>query len=168
MSEKTTLRNNTKAKFILRIIGFIALALGLILTIVAFVDFFTSMTVGFQPSLFWMFFISFPLLFVGGVCLSFGYMKAVNAYVVGEQAPVMKDAANYILDGTRDEVSETAQAIAKNIHQEGGIICPRCHTKNEPGATFCDNCGAPLTKKCSCGEVNDVDAKYCRRCGKLL
>lgn len=168
MSEKTTLRNNKKAKFILKIIGFIALALGLILTIAGFVDFFTSVTVGSQPSLFWMFFISFPLLFVGAVCLSFSYMKAVNSYVVGEQAPVMKDAANYILEGTRDEVGETASAIAKNIHQKGGIICPRCHTQNEPGAAFCDNCGAPLTKKCSCGEVNDIDAKYCRRCGKLL
>ena len=168
MSEKTSLRNNKKTKFILRIIGFITLILGLVLMIAGFIDFFNSMSLGSQPSLFWLFFISAPLLFAGAVCLSFSYMKAVNSYVVSEQAPIMKNAANYMLEGTRDEVSETAGAIAKNIHQEGGVICPRCHTQNEPGAAFCDNCGAPLTKKCSCGEVNDIDAKYCRRCGKLL
>lgn len=171
MSNKEYLRNNKKAKTVLRIVGFVTLAVGVGLAITAFVDFFISMysTTATQPHFFWMFFVGFPLIFIGISCLSMGYMHAVNSYVAGEQAPIVKDVANYMLDGTREETAKTVEAVSQGIHGKQGPVCPKCHTQNEMGASFCDNCGEPLTKTCPfCGEANDADARYCRKCGKSL
>ncbi len=44
--------------------------------------------------------------------------------------------------------------------------CPRCAAPTEPGASFCDECGARLESGCpSCGAANRHDAKFCRNCG---
>ncbi|MFA6862101.1 MAG: zinc-ribbon domain-containing protein [Bacilli bacterium] len=78
-----------------------------------------------------------------------------------------------MLDGTRDETVKTVKSCVDTIKTDNtsssGIVCPSCGTKNEPGAKFCDHCGASLTKTCSsCGEVNYIDSSYCRKCGKPL
>lgn len=168
---KVALRDNKKAKIILRVVGFTSLAIGLGLAITAFVDFFVSISSDSmkQPQLFWMFFVGFPLIFIGISCLSLGFLHATSAFLASEQAPVAKDVTNYMLDGTREETAKTAEAISNSVHPSNkGFVCPRCHTQNEVGALFCDNCGESLTKTCSCGEVNDIDAHYCRKCGKPL
>lgn len=47
-----------------------------------------------------------------------------------------------------------------------GIVCPKCGTVNPPGAKFCYNCGAPLTKKCpKCGNDVPLNANFCPFCG---
>ena len=92
-------------------------------------------------------------------------MGEMNKYVADEQKPVAKDVANYMIDGTREQIVQTV----KEIKGESYPICPTCGTKNEPNAQFCDNCGTPLSKICSqCGEQNDSDANFCRKCGKKL
>jgi transcriptional regulator with XRE-family HTH domain len=110
------------------------------------------------------------LIIAGVVLLYFGYFGAVSRYAASEVAPVAKDTANYMLDGTRDEFGKTIKTVVPAAAQtDKGPLCPKCGTQNEKGALYCDNCGAPLTKKCpACGEVNDADAKHCRKCGKPL
>ena len=50
-----------------------------------------------------------------------------------------------------------------------GIKCPKCGFVNPPGAKFCMNCGAKLTKKCpKCGYENPPNAKFCLNCGAKL
>ena len=121
--------------------------------------------------MFFLLWIGGPLTFVGIVLLMFGYMGAVSRYTATQQAPVMKDTTNYVVQGTRDEVVQTIKDGVSTVQTSApkGPLCPKCGTQNEAGAAFCDHCGAPLTKTCPhCGEKNDADAKYCRKCGTNL
>ncbi len=171
-NKKSSLRNNSKAKKILRIVGFLFLFAGFICVIIGMASFFMALgnQDGETPKFFFMNFIGFPLLFIGIVCLSLGFMKEFHSYVASQSAPVTKDVVNYLMDQTRDETVKTVSAIHSAVKDKNndGIICPKCHTKNESTAKFCDNCGARLSKECTCGEENDPDAKYCRKCGKPL
>jgi hypothetical protein len=63
------------------------------------------------------------------------------------------------------------------------ILCPNCHTPNQPAAKFCRVCGKPLASPgtptlptqapgmiaCpSCGRPNRLGAKFCTSCGHAL
>ena len=49
------------------------------------------------------------------------------------------------------------------------LTCTACGTANEPGAKFCNECGARLSVACpSCGTDNPGGAKFCRECGTGL
>lgn len=149
-----------RIKNILKAVGAIFAAVGLTLLLCGTIPFFNGDT-----STFFLNFIGIPLLFIGGVCLQFGFMGEVHKYMAEEHTPIAKDVANEMLDGTREGIVK----IAKEIKGENGPVCTACGTVNEPNAKFCDNCGKPLAKICSeCGEPNDGNAKYCRKCGRSL
>lgn len=149
-----------KIKIILRVIGFICLPAGIILLLCGTIPFFRG-----DVSTFNLNFIAMPLIFVGAVCLSWGFMREVNKYVADENLPVVTDAANKILSGTREETVKTAA----QIKGQALPVCPACGELNECGANFCDKCGTPLKRKCpDCAEMNGADAKFCRNCGKEL
>jgi transcriptional regulator with XRE-family HTH domain/ribosomal protein L40E len=164
------LGQNNKPRTAIRIIGWILLPIGLVCLIVAGVNFALSATNFEMPSLFFLFYIGGPLLFIGIACLLFGYLGKINRYTAHEVAPVAKDTTNYIIDGTRDELKETLKSVKDdNGTSSKGPVCPKCGVLNETGAKFCDHCGTPLTKKCpKCGEENDCDSTFCRRCGGSL
>src|SRR5690349_18984114 len=47
--------------------------------------------------------------------------------------------------------------------------CGACGHGNREGASFCDECGAPLTRACpSCGADVRPAAKFCDSCGASL
>ncbi len=162
--EKHYLSDNKKAKKVLKTLGWIFFPIGAFLLILSLVDFFAS---GF-PSFPALPFIALPLIFLGVVCLMFGYMKEVNKYVANETAPVAADVTNYMLDETRDEVQKTVSGIASSVSPKE-IICPSCGVVNEKNVRFCDHCGKPLIKICpKCQEENDADSTYCRKCGERL
>lgn len=164
------LKDHPQTKKIVRLIGFLATAAGLILMVISISDFFASMGTFDMPDKFGLGFIGMPLLFVGIVCLSFGYMKEVGEYTASQTAPVAKDVTNYMLDGTREEVVKTIQKVVGSIKESSqGKVCYQCQTQNEVEAKFCDHCGARLIKECRyCHEENDGNARYCRDCGKEL
>lgn len=165
------LEDQKKKRHGLRIAGWIILGIGIFFDILGLTSFFSAFSGGGLPDRFFFLWIGFPLNFVGAVLLMFGYMGAVARYTASEQAPVQRDATNYILNGTREETTKTMSAVAQSLKTQDtkGQVCPKCGTQNEVGALYCDNCGAVLSKKCpSCGEVNDADAKHCRHCGKEL
>lgn len=168
----------TAKKF--RIIGLILVLIGAGCVITAAVEFFIKMsskTFGDTPQLFFLFFVGFPFLVGGGVCLSLGYQRKMNSYIISQNAPVAKEAANYMLDGTSDAIAQTAGKVANEINKnkttavEGvtGNTCEKCGFTNPAGAKFCAKCGAPIVKKCPyCGTENDDGAKFCNNCGKSL
>jgi hypothetical protein len=66
---------NIQVRKIFKIIGPLVLLIGIILIIVGFIDFFSSITKPTPPTKFYFFFISFPLIFVGFVLNSIGFNK---------------------------------------------------------------------------------------------
>jgi hypothetical protein len=166
--EKKHFGTHNKTKKRLRTIGFITLPVGGILSLIGFIDFFSAFGGNGSPTLFFLLFLGFPLVGVGIACLKMGYMREVGTYVASQAAPVVKNVANYMMEGTRDEFSKTVGSVVNSI-KEQQIICPKCKTSQDDDAKFCDNCGNALARTCRyCNEENDGDATFCKGCGKRL
>lgn len=152
-----------RTKRILKIVGPIVAAAGLILAVVGFVSFFSSFGSGGMPSLFWCAFVGMPV-FVIGLGITFtAFRREIATYQKNESAPVINEFAEDI----KPAVQSVASAVRETAAQDA--ICPDCGEKNDADAKFCKNCGAALRKVCpDCGEQNDADAKFCKSCGKSL
>lgn len=156
------MKDYSKTKKTFRTLGFIILPIGLVLSIIGFIDFFMSFNSMAQPKLFFCLFIGLPLTSIGIIFLILGFMKELNSFAASQSAPVHKDVINYMLDGTREEVNKTINASNK-------IICPECKAENDKDALFCSNCGHKLKIVCpKCKAENDADAKFCKNCGEEL
>ena len=102
---------------LLRVVGPSVALIGLIFLIVGAVNFFSSFG-GFEPPrLFWCCFVGMPLLFVGGLLSSLGFMGALARYTAGEHIPVATDAINDLADGTRGAVKTVARAAAEGVKE---------------------------------------------------
>ena len=152
-----------RTKRILKIVGPIVAAAGLILAVVGFVSFFSSFGGDGMPSLFWCAFVGMPV-FVIGLGITFtAFRREIATYQKNESAPVINEFAEDI----KPAVQSVASAVRETAAQDA--ICPDCGEKNDADAKFCKNCGAALRKVCPhCGEQNDADAKFCKSCGKSL
>lgn len=156
------MKDYSKTKKTFRTLGFIILPIGLVLSIIGFIDFFMSFNSMTQPKLFFCLFIGLPLTSIGIIFLTLGFMKKLNSFAASQSAPVHKDVTNYMLDGTREEVNKTINASKK-------IICPECKAENDKDALFCSTCGHKLKNTCpKCNAENDADAKFCKNCGEEL
>lgn len=156
------MKDYSKTKKTFRTLGFIILPIGLVLSIIGFIDFFMSFNSMTQPKLFFCLFIGLPLISIGIIFLILGFMKELNSFAASQSAPVHKDVINYMLDGTREEVNKTINASKK-------IICPECKAENDKDALFCSTCGHKLKNTCpKCNAENDADAKFCKNCGEEL
>lgn len=156
------MKDYSKTKKTFRTLGFIILPIGLVLSIIGFIDFFMSFNSMTQPKLFFCLFIGLPLTSIGIIFLILGFMKELNSFAASQSAPVHKDVINYMLDGTREEVNKTINASNK-------IICPECKAENDKDALFCSTCGHKLKNTCpKCNAENDADAKFCKNCGEEL
>lgn len=74
-------------------------------------------------------------------------MGKVARYTASEIAPVKKDTANYLIDGTKDEISD----LFHKIKGQTIVNCPYCGDENDPDAIYCDYCGRKLRVTCDCG-----------------
>lgn len=156
------MKDYSKTKKTFRTLGFIILPIGLVLSIIGFIDFFMSFNSMTQPKLFFCLFIGLPFTSIGIIFLILGFMKELNSFAASQSAPVHKDVINYMLDGTREEVNKTINASKK-------IICPECKAENDKDALFCSTCGHKLKNTCpKCNAENDADAKFCKNCGEEL
>lgn len=156
---------NNKARKVFKIIGPILLLVGIVMAVVAFVDFFKAFgSDGLErPDKFYLFFIGFPLIAFGGAMTGWGYMRHIASYASSSVAPVAADTINYMADSTRKAFSDTVKTV------KGGDVCPNCGKVLSDGAKFCDNCGQPAGKQCAfCGARNDSDSNFCSSCGKKL
>ncbi len=164
--DKQKFSDNRLIKKRLRIIGGTLFAIGIVLALIAFIDFFSAVSSMNGPDNFFLFFIAFPLIFVGSACLSFSSMGKIARYKAEELAPIAKDTVNYMLDGTKEEIADTINLVRR---QGKTITCPKCHNQNNQEAKYCDECGEQLHHVCQyCNEHNDADAKFCKNCGKKI
>jgi predicted nucleic acid-binding Zn ribbon protein len=173
---------------ILRIVGPLILIAGILLTVIGIGGFFLGMITAFDegPSfdgppgefkLFFLAFIGIPLMGIGGAITKFAFMGAVARYAASEIAPVGKDTANYMIDGTKGAIGDLAQSVGSGIAagmsgqtaDADKVDCPGCGKACDSGARFCSDCGTaiPGEVRCErCGEMNDPDAKFCNQCGQ--
>lgn len=175
---------------VLRIIGPIVLITGIVLTVVGIGGFFLGIISSFEggPSfggasnsfkLFFLAFIGIPLTGIGGAITKFAYMGAVARYAASEIAPVGKDTANYMIDGTKGAIGDLAQSVGAGIAagmtgeraDVETVDCPGCGQACDSGARFCSNCGTPIPGevRCEqCGAMNEPDARFCSQCGRSM
>jgi uncharacterized membrane protein YhdT len=121
--------------------GTIFLLTGVVLMIIAFVDIFKSMSGG-TPTLFYLFFIALPLIFIGLCLLIFGLLRRIFHFTVSQTIDTQKDFANYMIKGTKDSVVDLTKGINDSIKRDKK--CPNCAEYNDENAKFCDKCGAKL------------------------
>ena len=103
------------ARTVLRAGGPALAGLGLLFIIIGLVSFFASFGSFESPRYFWCAFLGIPLLFVGVLMCKFGYLGTISRYVAAEAAPVVKDAANYLGEGTQPGVKAVAKAAAEGV-----------------------------------------------------
>ncbi|HEY7091456.1 MAG TPA: zinc ribbon domain-containing protein [Tepidisphaeraceae bacterium] len=133
---------------ILRLAGLLVLSLGLIFTIIGFANFVMSMNSFEPPRLFWCGFVGLPLMFVGGVMTSYGFMGAMARYQAAEVAPVGTDTINYVADGVKPAIRDVTQAVVQGIdsaRKTGGKYCTQCGAANDSDARFCKACGREIS-----------------------
>ena len=163
-----------KTNKVLKVLGFIFLPIGIICELIGFIDFFNAFETFGSPKLFFLKFIGMPILFVGIVCLTLGYRKQITEFHADSVAGVNKDISNFMIDGTRDSITKTAQSIHEAIrnNNDNAIsinVCEKCGEKNPINARFCSKCGSQIIIKCpSCGQEMDDGANFCNKCGYRL
>ena len=104
-------QNSIRTTF--RIVGPLVFLTGLICVIIAGAELINS---GMEPPRhFWLAFVGMPLMFVGFVLSSYGFMGAVARFAAAEVAPVAADSVNYMAEETKGGVETVAKAAAKGI-----------------------------------------------------
>jgi hypothetical protein len=144
-------RGQDDARNAFRAGGVAVFGIGLVLTVIAFADFFIAFGGSGPPTLFFLAFIGIPLMGVGGWLLLAGFGGAAAKYAAGELAPTAKNAIGSLgLGGA-------------------GQTCPQCGSSVTATAKFCDECGSALSRTCpSCGNANAADARFCTECGRAV
>jgi zinc-ribbon domain len=130
----------------LRVAGPLFLVCGLIFIIVGTANFFMAFGDSGPPRLFWCNFVGVPLAFVGGVMSSYGFMGAVLRYQAAEAAPVGKDTINYVASGVKPAIKDVTQAMVEGISSaKMGQYCTQCGAANDLDARFCKACGRGMS-----------------------
>jgi RNA polymerase subunit RPABC4/transcription elongation factor Spt4 len=165
-----------QTRSVLRTVGIVLLLVGGTFLVVGIGSFFAAFGGMEPPRFFWCAFVGIPILFVGGVLTSYGFLGTVMRYSAQEMAPVGKDTFNYMAQGTKDSVKTLASAVGEGLRSGAPapaerVRCHKCNQANDANAKFCSGCGTSLgkTKACSaCNELNDPDAKFCDNCGRPM
>lgn len=129
-------RQHQKKKIIIRIIGSILLALGVVCAIIGFVDISKSFQEERMPMI-WLFFIGFPLIAIGGFMVIVSFQRSIQRYVKNESVPVFNEMGQQIAPG----ISSIANSVKRGVEQ---TVCPDCGEANEADAKFCNKCGRRL------------------------
>ena len=130
-----------------RTIGPLVLGVGILCSIIAAVDFFSTVSsTSFEgPQYFWLFFIGFPLIGLGSSLCKLGYGADLAKYQSRELAPVAKDTFNYIANEATDGVEAITRAVQKGKSTVvEAKVCNNCQELNKMDAKFCNECGQAL------------------------
>lgn len=155
--------NHEETKKKLKIIGSIILGVGITLSAIGLISFFSVFGSGDFPKLFFLVFPGFPMIGIGASMLSFAYKREIMRYSKNESVPVINEAI--------EEVGPTVKKVVsgEKTSDEKTKKCPNCGAENPDKNKFCPECGATLDKICpTCGNTVDADDKFCPNCGTKL
>jgi hypothetical protein len=150
------LEEKIRIKKVLRKSGITLLVIGSILML--------TITIGYFlldfPLVIELLYIIIPLLVLGSMMISFGYIKEVENKII----PIGNDPIHDMFDETKDSAGKFFEQL-KNTPLPSKT-CPQCGKELFPDAMYCDNCGCAMFKKCpDCMELNEVSSKFCKSCG---
>ncbi len=157
-------------KKILRRIGVMVLGAGILLMIIGMINFFTAFVTLEEPTLFWMFFVSMPLLFIGVTCLGLSTQRTTSFKDEFQNRFEPRNPNNYQKEEPFKGTVNKEESNVNNEQTKGDKrVCSHCNNANPPRAMYCEQCGQQLTKMCVyCGEENSVNSRFCQKCGKEL
>ena len=115
--DKLQLQKQPTIRKTLRYLGLLILTIGILLTLIGMISFFSAFGSFEPPHYTWCLFLGMPLIFIGGVMTMFGYMGAFTRYVAGESAPVAKDVVNYMGENTQPGVKAFTKAVTQGIKE---------------------------------------------------
>lgn len=133
-STRSALQQQPIARWTLRVVGAVAFGAGLVLALLAgldFLDLMTSDDFGATPTRFWMFFVAFPLLAAGWWALGAGFLGVSVRYAAAEVAPAAGDTMDFLGAGP-GQAGRAPQA------------CRICQASVAAEAKFCEHCGSAL------------------------
>ncbi len=116
------------------------------------------------------------LILIAGVIGIRRMMKALSAKNVVESGVAQ---GRTVLKSTAEEAKETLAALSADMKRDLGRLvgaqvaptaapqrCPSCGRPSQPGAKFCEGCGAPLLVTCPrCARALRPEARFCDACG---
>lgn len=155
-----------KKKKTLKIVGFVLLGIGVVLSAIGLISFFSAFNSqgAKSPDLFWCCFIGFPLIGAGGGLLTFAFRREIAKYSKDETMPVAKEAYQDLHPEIKDFVGMVKDGSQKKIQ------CPKCGAMNDTDHKFCNSCGEPISNlTCPhCGESVEANDHFCPHCGKEI
>ncbi len=117
MNNKLETPKHSSVRSFLRVLGPVLTLVGLAFIAVGMISFFAAFGSFGAPRYFWCCFVGSPILFAGIVMCKFGYFGAIVRYLAAESAPVAKDTANYMAEGTASAVKTVARAVAEGVQE---------------------------------------------------
>ncbi|MCX5653610.1 MAG: hypothetical protein NTY65_03030 [Planctomycetota bacterium] len=106
---------HSKVRTVFRVGGPVIAGVGLLFVIVGFGSFFACFDTMESPRFLWCPFVGLPLLFVGMVMCTLGYLGTFQRYMAGESAPVAKDVVNYMGENVQPGVKAVAKAVTEGV-----------------------------------------------------
>ena len=196
-------KKNLKAiGIILTIVGVILLVVGVILLIKGFKNF-TSLSgmdvnhvfnegqsrVGYMAGGGFCAVIGLAMCVVGIRLILVAHAREIAAFGASTIAPVAGETAGYMVNAVTPSISKAvetmSESIAKgvskgknenvkateNLAKEKQLKCPKCGELNDVDAKFCNNCGVKFkqVRFCNkCGKKLSNDDKFCSSCGEKV
>lgn len=117
-------------KYVMRLLGGIALVIGLIFAAVGFISFFSAFGSHGSPQYFWCAFVGLPLVSLGCWLLKAGFLGRVAKYASDEITPVVGDAAKHIASSVKSAINGETDVHGKLITLNK-LLSDNLITKNE-------------------------------------
>jgi hypothetical protein len=166
-----------KVRALLRLFGPPITLVGLVMTAIGLISFFSAFGTFQPPRYFWAALVGLPLIGIGLGISQVAYVGEIFRYFSGEVTPVARDTFNTMAEGTRPGVETMAHAVGRGItsamredrlSEASAISCDRCGSWNPTGARFCNQCGAGIENATcpACGTSLTPAARFCNQCGK--
>lgn len=136
-------KNQPKHFIVLKIFGFIALAVaigGIVLSIIGFGDFESNN------------------FMIGGFMTCFGLFAGISCLLIGFRPEISKmsvKTARYIQEENKEDLSAMASTSAE-ISSDAITTVAKSVKNGVKDIVYCKHCGAEI----------DADSKFCKKCGK--
>lgn len=155
------------------VFGWILIIAGISIVIVALIDYFISFSSLRSPSFFFLFFIGFPMIFIGAILHNSDKSRQFNRRRIdsrnNQDINSSPDCSSF---SDNENHSSNCSSTVLPTSDKDTIICPFCHKAMPKASSYCPNCGRKIVKKTKtcphCGEINDDDAIFCKSCGQSL